>query len=449
LANPDLKGNHMTLEQLRAALAKHLGALDDFEKSIVDESGEAREYSADELVKLEELTAAVEQAEKSVAAKERSEKARAAAGAATPADGNAGKVPAQVKDEKRFKSFGEQLQAIVNAGMNKGVSPDPRLIYQKASGANEAVPSEGGFLVQTDFSTELMGLMHEMGQVVARVRKIPISGNSNGIKLPAINETSRATGSRFGGIRGYWASEGNTVTSSKPAFRSIELGLEKLMAIGYATDELLADAVAMEAIYKQGMAEELTFLVENAIYSGTGSGQPLGFLNSGALVTVSKEGGQAANTVVSANVLKMVARLPARSMRNSVWLINQDILPQLWSLTIGSGTATHLMFAPPGLTGDNVNAPWGTLMGRPVIPVEYASTLGTVGDIALVDLSQYLMIDKGGPAAAESMHVRFLYEEMTFRITYRVDGQPAWNTPMTPFKGSATQSPFIVLETRS
>lgn len=437
-----------TLAQLRAELQKALGALDEFEKGIVDEDNKARDMTAEEAETHAKLLDAIDAAGKAVAAKERSDRTKAAVG--LPADGSEGAtVPAEPKEKKLFKTFGEQLQAIINAGMNKGAPHDPRLTYAKASGANEAVPSEGGFLVQQDFSTELLGLMHEMGLVMGRVRKIPISANSNGIKLPSVNETSRATGSRFGGIRAYWADEADTVTASKPKFRAIELSLEKLMAIGYATDELLQDAVALEAIYKQGMAEELTFTVENAVYAGTGAGQPLGFMNSGALVTVAAESGQASGTIVAMNVLNMMARLPARSMRNAVWLINQDCLPQLWSMTLGSGTATHLMYAPPGLTGDNSNAPWGTLMGRPVLPVEYASTVGTVGDIALVDLSQYLMIDKGGPQAADSMHVRFLYEEMTFRITYRVDGQPAWNTPMTPFKGSNTQSPFVVLATRN
>lgn len=437
-----------TLAQLRAELQKALGALDAFEKGIVDADGKARDMTEDEIKAHTELTDAIEAASKAVESKERSDRAKAAAGVLAGTTSPL-TVPAEPKNEKLFKSLGEQLQAIITAGMNKGAPHDPRLVWAKASGANEAVPSEGGFLVQQDFSTELLGLMHEMGLVMSRVRKIPISSNSNGIKLPSVNETSRATGSRFGGIRAYWAGEASSVTESKPAFRAIELSLEKLMAVGYATDELLQDAVALEAIYKQGMAEEITFVAENAIYNGTGAGQPLGFMNSGALVTVAAESGQAAATIVAANVLKMMARLPARSMRNAVWLINQDCLPQLWNLTIGSGTATHLMYAPPGLTGDNANAPWGTLMGRPVLPVEYASTVGTVGDIALVDLSQYLMIDKGGPQAADSMHVRFLYEEMTFRITYRCDGQPAWNTPMTPFKGSNTQSPFVVLATRA
>ena len=59
------------------------------------------------------------------------------------------------------------------------------------------------------------------------------------------------------------------------------------------------------------------------------------------------------------------------------------------------------------------------------------------------------MIDKGGVSQASSMHVRFINDEMTFRFIFRVDGQPAWNKPVTPFKGTNTQSPFISLAVRA
>ncbi len=354
--------------------------------------------------------------------------------------------------EKRFASFGEQLQAVARAGMNKGSGPvDGRLIYQPGgmdyralpSGSNEAVPSEGGFLVQQDYSTELLNLMHEMGEIVSRVRRIPISANSNGIKLPAIDETSRANGSRFGGVLSYWANEADTVTATKPKFREMDLRLNKLLGISYATEELLADSSALEAVLRQAFAEEMTFKVEDAIINGDGAGKPLGILNSGALVTVTPESGQGSLTIRTENILKMWARTPIRSRKNLVWLINQDIEPVLWQLTLGSGTAVILLYTPPGVNGNN--SPYGLLLGRPVIPIEYAATLGTVGDLILLDPQQYVMVDKNGLQSAASMHVRFLYEEMTFRFTFRVDGQPVWRTPVTPFKGSATLSPFVAL----
>ena len=69
--------------------------------------------------------------------------------------------------------------------------------------------------------------------------------STNSIRIPFVDETSRATGSRFGGIRVYRANEGTTVTASKPKLDRMEVDLEKLMGIGYATNELLSDAPLM------------------------------------------------------------------------------------------------------------------------------------------------------------------------------------------------------------
>jgi HK97 family phage major capsid protein len=114
-------------------------------------------------------------------------------------------------------------------------------------------------------------------------------------------------------------------------------------------------------------------------------------------------------------------------------------------MTINVGTGGVPVYMPAGGVS---GAPYATLFGRPVIAVEYCSTLGTEGDIMFLDLSQYLMIDKGGIQTASSMHVRFVNDEQVFRFVYRVDGQPLWNAPLTPANSTATQSPFITLATR-
>ena len=126
--------------------------------------------------------------------------------------------------------------------------------------------------------------------------------------------------------------------------------------------------------------------------------------------------------------------------------INQDIEPQLFGLELPVGTGGVPVYLPPGGLSAT---PFATLMGRPVVPIEFASTLGTVGDIMLVDLGQYIAIDKGGIEEASSMHVQFLTDQMAFRWIYRIDGQPGWSSALTPANGSATQSPFIALATRS
>ena len=355
--------------------------------------------------------------------------------------------------QQGFESFGEFLQAVAAAGRTDGRVVDPRLFQAAASGLNEAFPSEGGFLVQQDFATEIIKRAYELGEILSRVRKVPVTGNS--LKLNAVDEDSRANGSRWGGVQAFWAAEADAATKSKPKWRQMDLNLHKLIALGYATEELLSDAAAIEATFFQAFGEEIQFKAEDAIVNGTGAGQPLGLLISGALVSIAKETSQVAATFLAENAHKMWARMWSRSRRNAVWIYNQDMDPQLFQLNFKVKNVAETEnvggFAFPGfkMAGSDGNAgPFHRLMGRPMIPVEYCATLGTKGDIILADFTQYLLIDKT-PRSAVSMHVRFLNDEQTFRLIYRVDGQPIWNKPLTPFKGTNTLSPFISLDTRA
>lgn len=348
--------------------------------------------------------------------------------------------PTPAKDnEKRFASFGEQLMAAYRAAMPGG-KVDERLSTRAASGLNETTPSDGGFLVQQDFVTELLKRTYETGILASKVKKIPISTNANGMKINAIDEDSRANGSRWGGVQTYWEGEADELTASKPRFRQMELSLKKLTGLCYATDELLQDAVALEAVIRQAFAEEFGFKIDDAILSGSGEGEPLGILNSGAIVTVAKEASQT-DTITVENLIKMWNRLWSRSRANAVWYINQELEPYLYTLKIGDKP----VYIPAGGLSEK---PYGTLFGRPVVPIEQCSAAGEVGDIILADIGQYLLIDKGGIKSASSIHVRFLYDENVFRFIYRVDGKPIWTKPLTPYKGSATVSPFVTLAKR-
>ena len=348
--------------------------------------------------------------------------------------------PTPAKDnEKRFASFGEQLMAAYRAA-TPGGKVDERLTTRAASGLNESTPSDGGFLVQQDFVTELLKRTYETGILASKVKKIPISTNANGMKINAIDEDSRANGSRWGGVQTYWEGEADEITASKPKFRQMELSLKKLTGLCYATDELLQDAAALEAVIRQAFAEEFGFKIDDAILSGSGEGEPLGILNSGAIVTVAKEASQT-DVITVENLIKMWNRLWSRSRANAVWYINQELEPYLYTLKIGDKP----VYIPAGGLSEK---PYGTLFGRPVVPIEQCSAAGEVGDIILADIGQYLLIDKGGVKSASSIHVRFLYDENVFRFIYRVDGKPIWTKPLTPYKGSATVSPFVTLAKR-
>ncbi len=335
-------------------------------------------------------------------------------------------------------ALGEFAIAVKNAASGTGI--DSRL-FAGATGMGTAIPSDGGFAVPHEIGAGIERDMFAGGEVLSRVDARSITGDS--ISYVVVDETSRAT-TRNGGVLGYWVDQGTAATASQPKLARIEMKLRKVGALGYMTDELVADAAGLGGELQSMFSDELVFQVEDAIVEGTGAGQPLGFTVAPCVVSIAKESGQSAATITTTNLSKMWARMPARSQANAVWLVNVDTQPQLDLLSIPAGTGAleprFVTYGPDGIL---------RIKGRPVIPVEYAASLGTVNDIMLADLSKYRLIRKGGVEQASSIHVLFTTGQQTFRAFYRCDGQPVPRAALTPFKGSNTLSPFITLATRA
>lgn len=339
--------------------------------------------------------------------------------------------------------FGEFLIAVANATRGRGF--DPRLEKRAPSGLQTGIGVDGGFLVQKDFVSTIMTRVYQRATLASRCMRMPVGANSDGVKIPYVDETSRATGSRWGGVRAYWMSEGGTPTASKPKLGKWELDLGKIGALGYATDELLSDAGQMASVMLTAFSDEIAFELDEAIFRGDGNGKPKGVIGGPSTVTVNKENSQTADTVNWANVAKMFGRVAPQSVTRGAWFINQGVYAQILQLTSAATSAATPMFVEPGRVAD---APFGTLYGRPIVVLEHASALGDLGDISYLDLSEYVLIEKGGVQAAESMHVKFETDEMTYRVTYRVNGYPKWKSVLTPFKGSDSIAPFVTLEAR-
>lgn len=337
-----------------------------------------------------------------------------------------------------FKSFGDFVWAVKNASISRGVDTDSRLMAAAASTiANESSGADGGFAVPPDYRATIMEKAFGQDSLIARTDRMTSSTNS--LTFPTDMTTPWGTD----GIQAYWEAEAAAITQSRPVLQDVTMRLHKLAALVPVTDELLDDAPAMGAYVGRKAAEKIDFKISNAIVRGTGAGMPLGFMNSAALISQAAETSQVADTIVAANVVKMLARLPTESRRSAVWLIHPDAEPQLPLMTIGD----QPVYLPPGGLRD---APFGSLLGRPVIPHQTAETVGDLGDIMLVDLAQYVTVVKsGGLRAQTSIHLWFDQDITAFKFTLRVAGQPWWSTTTASRDGTFTQSPFVALAART
>jgi len=351
---------------------------------------------------------------------------------------------------KGFKSPREFMVAVMQAS-TEGRTEDERLLFLRADeslkrhatvGSDEAGTYSdpyGNFLVPEGFSPNLLQTKAEVDPIGSRVTNVPMTAPS--VKIPARVDKTH-TNSVSGGFRVYRRAETEDVTPSRAQYEMVHLSATPLMGISYATEELMTDSpITYAALIEAGFRTEFKSKLINERLNGTGVGQFTGVLNCGAIIEVSAETGQAADTIVWENVRNMRAR--CWDYANAVWLYNHDCLPQLMSMYMPIGTAGVAMWQNSAREGEP-----DRLLGRPAIATEYLPTVGDAGDLLLAVWSEFLEGTYQQVEGAESIHVRFLYNERTFRFTMRNDGGPWWHSTLTP-KNGATLSPFVKLEART
>lgn len=349
--------------------------------------------------------------------------------------------------QRGFKSFAHFAARVYDAGQN--VRGDEMLMQVAAgTGMTQIVNSEGGVLVPPAFSKTIWDrVLVKSNSLLSYCDQVPVDQGVESVTVPAINETSRADGSRLGGIRGYWKSELTQLTESRPAFREVKLTPHELYVFAYVSDKLLRNSPATASrILEQGAADEIAFKIGDGICNGDGNGKPLGVINHTATISVSKETGQAAASIMPVNIRKMMSRMHVNFRDGAVWFVNPDVLPVLEGMEFPVGVGGVPAYLPPGGLSDS---PYSRLYGRAVVPIEYCATVGTVGDVLLANFSAYAAAIKGIADASYSMHLKFDYAQTAYRIIFEMDGQPWMNSAITPFKGSNTTSAFVTLATRS
>ena len=365
----------------------------------------------------------------------------AAPGASIPGNGSLIQVVENVQaDPKRgFKSFGEYAQAVRSAGI-RGGRTDDRLLQLEAAApstfANEASGQDGGFLVPPEYATSIWSYSLAGENFLTYCDSYTVSGNS--MVFPKDETTPWGTD----GVRAYWQNEATAATATKPKFGITTLRLHKLMALVPLTDELMSDGPTLGAYLTKKIGDSIRWKTNEAILYGIGNGQPIGALQGAAAIIVAKTSGQATLTLTALNLANMMARLPEGSYGRAIWLINNDVLPTLFTMTLGN----YPIYIPIGGLKDN---PYGMILGRPAIVTQHAKSFTSQGDVQLHDFSYYRVIQKaGGVETATSMHLYFDADATAFRTTFRIDGEPTIVAPIKPANGSNNLSPFIQLAAR-
>lgn len=346
-------------------------------------------------------------------------------------------------DPKRgFRDHRDFLGAVMAAGRNP-LRMDGRLRrLQAVQGSDEQgaySDPHGSFFVPHAIAPGILSIQPEDDPLAGLTT--PIQMTAPTVTFNARVDKNHAT-SVSGGFRVTRRPETVDGSSSRAQFEQITLTANEEFGVAFATERILTDSpTSFVSIIQAGFRDEYAANGMDERINGSGVGERQGYLKTGCKITVAKEAGQSADTILKENIDKMVSR--CWRYGRAIWIANHNVRVQLKTLVQVIGTGGE---SAKYLTGSQGGAEF--LDNRPIFFTEFAKTLGDEGDLALIVPSEYLDGTYQTEQYAESMHVRFLAAERAFRFYRRNDGQWWWKTALTPRNGD-TLSPVVTLAARA
>jgi len=350
------------------------------------------------------------------------------------------------KDEadytKEFRNFGEFIHSVRYNPQDKRLDDlyDPGVGIEVRE-QNMKNGTDGGFMVPTQFVEAMRSIEPDSAIFRPRATVIPAGSPPDAeIEIPVLNQSSAEN--IYGGVQVQWIDEGDTKPETDLKLDKISLKPHEVAAHIIVTDKLLRNWGAASSILSSKLRGAMIGAEEYAFFTGNGVAKPMGVLNSPARIDYTRA---TASTITYADVVGMLARMIRRG-GSPIWTCNQTIIPQLANIRDTGNNNIFVFNAAQGIPA--------TLLGYPIVFNERVPSLGTRGDLCLLDLSEYLIKDGSGPFVATSEHVFFRQNKTVIKAFWNVDGQGAMNEPMALESNSATVggavsattvSPFIIL----
>jgi HK97 family phage major capsid protein len=321
---------------------------------------------------------------------------------------------------------------------------------------SERVPGQGGFLVPEVLRSQMLSFM--TGAIVRpRAMILPMGGQR--LSVPTLDNLTQASSTQaLGGLTFAWAEEAAGITPSIPAFGRTVLEARKAAAYMVGVDNGFVDDAggAFGDFMARVLAQGYAWFEDDVFFNGTGVGEPQGILNAPCAVAVTRTNSNGAATF--ADIIAMFKALhPAvkqlgltSGVTTVAWLLSASVIDALAELYFNVGGAsvptTITPVAPPSWfsmgDGDKITP---SLLGLPAIVTDHQPASGSVGDVALCDLSNYLVGDQLAMTVERAPEGKgFPSDASDFRIKSRIDGR-YWIQSATTTEANQQVSPVVVL----
>lgn len=285
----------------------------------------------------------------------------------------------------------------------------------------EGVDAQGGYLVRPQVERQLVQARELDNVLRGLCSKLNITTNS--IQLDQLGLTTTAG----------WVAE----LAQKPEATAMTLATVTaniFAAAGLATisNQLLADSnPSVDGLAVNDLAKRLVALEEAAFIAGTGTGQPLGILNTPGIGATALTATDVLSLLDA--ILDSIAKVETSHGAPSAILMH----PRTWTRILKSRDAQGAFYIDPAggpqdpRTGQR--GPVKSLWGYPVVTSNRMPTNLGAGTnesrVIVADFREALILDRQGITVDESAHVYFTSNQTVFRAEQRV-GFTAARTPL-------------------
>lgn len=335
------------------------------------------------------------------------------------------------KSDRNIKSFGDFLLSV-----RRGDTVRLSKVYSTTKAMGEDSGAAGGWLVPTDYSTQLLQITPQTSPVLSRVNVIPVNTASG--DYPTIDQYfTPAAGQNpaAGGVKGTQHPENVSASSTDPTFDMLHWRVHKTDGYTQVSNELIADSPnAIEALLRSLFQIAIAAKQEYQVLRGTGVGEPLGILNSSAIYNVTP----ATNNLFSwTDVGSMQARFKQIGNQPPVWLIHPSIWPDILTMEVGTAGGAVWAANMQGGMGNTIN-------GYQIVQSSHLPSANSAGAVILADLYGYLLFRREELAISFSEHIGFLEGKGTWRFESRIDGMPWLRQPIVTDPSGYSVSNFVV-----
>ena len=299
-----------------------------------------------------------------------------------------------------------------------------KALNEEGKAMTEGTAAQGGYLVRPQVERQLV-LARELDNVLRGLCS-SLNVTTNAIQLDQLGISTTA---------GWVAELATKPESTAMTLASITASVFTAAGLATISNQLLADSnPAVDQLATADLAKRLVALEETAFLNGTGSGQPLGILQTPGVGTTTV-GTTDIPTLVTA-ILTAIASVETNHGAPSAILMH----PRTWTRIITATTSAGIFYmGPANATLPDYrsprtaqNGPVKFLWGYPVITTNRMPTNlggGTESRVIVGDFREALILDRQGITVDESAHVYFTTNQTVFRAEERV-GFTAARTPL-------------------